>query len=143
MAPEVYTHQQYDAKADVFSFGVTLCELLTGELPYKDILKPEDAADAALKYTRRPDPPKRGPQELIALMEECWSHNPLARPTFEKIRVSVLVASWFHAWEVRCSLLAGLWYLGPTIQVSGLGTSYAASRSQATLCAWIAETPCN
>jgi serine/threonine protein kinase len=99
MAPEVYLHQQYDAKADVFSYGITLCEILTGKQPLHDILDPEDAADAALKYGRRPDTPKRGPQELIALMEECWSHNPLARPTFEKIRVSVLVVPWLHEWK--------------------------------------------
>ncbi|KAJ0947639.1 putative dual-specificity kinase TKL-Pl-4 family [Helianthus annuus] len=32
MAPEIIEHKPYDHKADVFSFGVVLWELLTGKL---------------------------------------------------------------------------------------------------------------
>jgi serine/threonine protein kinase len=32
MAPEVIEHKPYDSKADVFSFGVVLWELLTGKV---------------------------------------------------------------------------------------------------------------
>ncbi|XP_008221196.1 PREDICTED: serine/threonine-protein kinase STY46-like isoform X3 [Prunus mume] len=37
MAPEVIEHKPYDHKADVFSFGVVLWELLTGKLPYENL----------------------------------------------------------------------------------------------------------
>ncbi len=40
MAPEVYSSMNYTAKADVFSFGIILWELLTNQLPnrtYKDV----------------------------------------------------------------------------------------------------------
>ncbi|CAI9765429.1 unnamed protein product [Fraxinus pennsylvanica] len=43
MAPEVIEHKTYDHKADVFSFGVVLWELLTGKLPY-EYLTPLQAA---------------------------------------------------------------------------------------------------
>ncbi|KAL6546144.1 Serine/threonine-protein kinase sty46 [Orobanche gracilis] len=43
MAPEVIEHKSYDHKADVFSFGVVLWELLTGKIPY-EYLTPLQAA---------------------------------------------------------------------------------------------------
>lgn len=37
MAPEIIEHKPYDKKADVFSFGIVLWELLTGKVPYADM----------------------------------------------------------------------------------------------------------
>ncbi|KAG6388486.1 hypothetical protein SASPL_149914 [Salvia splendens] len=37
MAPEVIEHKPYSHKADVFSFGVMLWELLTGKVPYAQL----------------------------------------------------------------------------------------------------------
>jgi len=37
MAPEIIEHKPYDKKADIFSFGVVLWELLTGKIPYADM----------------------------------------------------------------------------------------------------------
>lgn len=37
MAPEVIEHKPYGEKADVFSFGILLWELLTARVPYEDM----------------------------------------------------------------------------------------------------------
>jgi serine/threonine protein kinase len=48
MAPEVIEHLPYDHRADVFSFGIVLWELLTGKLPYED-MTPLQAAVAVVQ----------------------------------------------------------------------------------------------
>lgn len=47
MAPEVIEHKPYNQKADVFSFGIIIWELLTRKLPYED-LSPLQAAIAVV-----------------------------------------------------------------------------------------------
>ena len=37
MAPEVIEHHPYREKADVFSFSITLWELLTARVPYSEM----------------------------------------------------------------------------------------------------------
>ena len=37
MAPEMIRHEMYDTRADVYSFGVLLAEVLAQKLPYADL----------------------------------------------------------------------------------------------------------
>ncbi|EGZ05702.1 hypothetical protein PHYSODRAFT_532919 [Phytophthora sojae] len=48
MAPEVMMGEKYDAKADIFSFGVVLSELDTHCLPYDNARKKTNKSDAAI-----------------------------------------------------------------------------------------------
>ncbi|MFS8016687.1 putative dual-specificity kinase TKL-Pl-4 family [Helianthus anomalus] len=84
MAPEVIEHRPYDHKADVFSFGVVLWELLTGEVPYK-CLSPLQAAVGVVQQGLRPPIPKHTHPKLIELLESCWQQNPTLRPNFTDI----------------------------------------------------------
>lgn len=84
MAPEVIEHRPYDHRADVFSFGITLWELLTGKLPYSD-LTPLQAAVGVVQKGLRPPIPKGTHPKLAQLMERCWHTNPSERPEFSEI----------------------------------------------------------
>ncbi|TYJ10108.1 hypothetical protein E1A91_A11G185800v1 [Gossypium mustelinum] len=84
MAPEVIKHKPYDHKADVFSFGISLWEILTGELPY-GLLTPLQAAVAVVQKNLRPTIPKHTHPRLRELLERCWLQDPSQRPNFSEI----------------------------------------------------------
>ncbi|XP_028768091.1 serine/threonine-protein kinase STY46-like isoform X2 [Neltuma alba] len=81
MAPEVIEHKPYDQKADVFSFGVVLWELLTGKLPY-EYLTPLQAAIGVVQKGLRPTIPKNTHPKFVELLERCWRQDPTLRPDF-------------------------------------------------------------
>ncbi|XP_074572426.1 serine/threonine-protein kinase STY46-like [Curcuma longa] len=84
MAPEVIEHKPYDHKADVFSFGIVLWELLTAKLPY-EYLTPLQAAVGVVQKGLRPTIPKDAHPKLAELLEKCWKQNPVERPDFSEI----------------------------------------------------------
>ncbi|KAL5713939.1 non-specific serine/threonine protein kinase [Ranunculus cassubicifolius] len=84
MAPEVIEHRPYDHKADVFSFGVVLWELLTGKIPY-DHLTPLQAAVGVVQKGLRPTVPKETDPKIAELLERCWQQDPVLRPDFSEI----------------------------------------------------------
>ncbi|XP_050728348.1 serine/threonine-protein kinase TNNI3K-like isoform X2 [Eriocheir sinensis] len=85
MAPEVFTQcTWYSIKADVFSFGLCLWELLASELPFAHLKPAAAAADMAYKHSR-PPLDLSFPMEVSVLLEKSWSKIPEERPDFEQI----------------------------------------------------------
>ena len=76
--------QSYNQKVDVYSFGITLWEMLTGKLPFKGIGR-QEFMDEVVAKGFRPAVPKSLPLVLGNLLRDCWDANSLKRPSFENI----------------------------------------------------------
>ena len=74
---------------DVYSFGILLWAVVTGEQPYADVENMFQLAMQVTQKGRRPTIPSDCPARLAALMTACWHQKPLRRPTFQ---VSVVVS---------------------------------------------------
>ncbi len=77
-APEVLLGQKATLKADVFSYGVLLYQMLTGEPPVRGMLSPLVA-------------PRDCPPGVAALQQRCLDPDPQQRPSAGEI-VAVLSA---------------------------------------------------
>lgn len=84
MAPEVIEHKPYDHKADVFSYGIVLWELMTGKLPY-EYMTPLQAAVGVVQKGLRPTIPKNTHPKMAELLERLWEKDPTLRPDFSEI----------------------------------------------------------
>ncbi|XP_050301341.1 mitogen-activated protein kinase kinase kinase 11 isoform X2 [Anthonomus grandis grandis] len=84
MAPEVIRDSTFSKASDIWSYGVLLWELLTGEVPYKGIDTLAVAYGVACNKLTLPIP-TTCPQPWRELMEKCWQSDPHDRPSFEQI----------------------------------------------------------
>lgn len=84
MAPEVIKNSTFSKASDVWSYGVVLWELLTGETPYKNIEPLSIAYGVAVNRLTLPIP-KTCPLPWRKLMEDCWASDSHSRPSFEMI----------------------------------------------------------
>ncbi|KAE8661254.1 Kinase superfamily protein with octicosapeptide/Phox/Bem1p domain, putative isoform 2 [Hibiscus syriacus] len=86
MAPELLNggSNKVSEKVDVFSFGIVLWEIFTGEEPYANIHYGA-IIGGIVSNTLRPTIPSFCDPEWRKLMEQCWSPNPAARPSFTEI----------------------------------------------------------
>uniref|UniRef100_A0A672JM06 Mitogen-activated protein kinase kinase kinase n=1 Tax=Salarias fasciatus TaxID=181472 RepID=A0A672JM06_SALFA len=84
MAPEVIRSSTFSKGSDVWSYGVLLWELLTGEVPFRGIDGLAVAYGVAMNKLALPIP-STCPEPFARLMEDCWSSDPHCRPHFTTV----------------------------------------------------------
>ncbi|XP_049724147.1 mitogen-activated protein kinase kinase kinase 21 [Elephas maximus indicus] len=84
MAPEVIKSSLFSKGSDIWSYGVLLWELLTGEAPYRGIDGLAVAYGVAVNKLTLPIP-STCPEPFAKLMKECWEQDPHIRPSFALI----------------------------------------------------------
>ncbi|CAK7355849.1 unnamed protein product [Dovyalis caffra] len=94
MAPELLngSSSKVSEKVDVFSFGIVLWEILTGEEPYAN-MHYGAIIGGIVNNSLRPHVPSSCDPEWRLLMEQCWAPDPLARPSFTEIARRLRVMS--------------------------------------------------
>lgn len=84
MSPESMDSRLWSEKSDVWSFAVTMWEIFTyGEVPFGQFIN----KDVQLKVRGglRLKQPDDCPDEMYALMIQCWDQNYITRPPFQKV----------------------------------------------------------
>nr|XP_056708494.1 mitogen-activated protein kinase kinase kinase 21 [Euleptes europaea] len=84
MAPEVIKSSMFSKGSDIWSYGVLLWELLTGEVPYRGIDGLAVAYGVAVNKLTLPIP-STCPEPFAKLMKDCWAQDPHIRPSFALI----------------------------------------------------------
>jgi len=91
MAPELYTQEEeiakknYPLKADVYSYGITCGEILTGKIPFPHTEYKRSELLDVIKRGERPPLPDDCPTLLANLITRCWDTDPCNRPGFLQV----------------------------------------------------------
>jgi serine/threonine protein kinase len=88
MAPEVLNGKSYDEKADVFSFGIILCELISRlEADPDELPRRKDYGLDEVKFRTLPSVVESRPSEdFLSLAFRCCQILPVERPDFSELR---------------------------------------------------------
>ena len=88
-APEILKGKPYNGKADVYSFGIIMYEIVTDSPPYpllaKGKMTPLQLAKKVTNENYRPKFTTRVKKPIQKLIEKCWSKDQKERPTFDEL----------------------------------------------------------
>ena len=84
MAPEVFRHEEYSEKVDVYSFAMVTYNMLHGAAPWAH-LNGVAAAKAAALDLDRPPVPRHWDARLASILKDAWAADADARPSFAQV----------------------------------------------------------
>ncbi|KAG6126001.1 Serine/threonine-protein kinase [Claviceps purpurea] len=84
MAPEILRYERYDAKADLWSVGTVLYEMVTGRPPFRarnhvELLRKIEAAEDVIKFPKE----VLATSEIKSLIRSLLKRSPVERLSFE------------------------------------------------------------
>lgn len=84
MAPEVFNGNPHTQESDVYSFGILMFEVITGQQAFRDF---KSSMHLAIKVIdgERPKSDIPIPPNFQALLEACWHKEPRKRPSFKTL----------------------------------------------------------
>eukprot|EP01119_Soliformovum_irregulare_P003807 TRINITY_DN14869_c0_g1_i1.p1 TRINITY_DN14869_c0_g1~~TRINITY_DN14869_c0_g1_i1.p1 ORF type:complete len:724 (-),score=103.23 TRINITY_DN14869_c0_g1_i1:43-2214(-) len=83
-APEVIRRQHYSEKADIYSLGMVMWELVTRQDPFKG-MEAFHVVFAVGNHGLRPEIPGSIPDVMRELITDCWQEEDHLRPTVEQV----------------------------------------------------------
>ena len=89
MAPEIIMVptepeiKPYTTAIDVYSFAIILWEIFAREVPYKNM--PQFGIIGQVKLGTRPEIDLSWDFNFVRLMQQCWNHDPEARPNMSDV----------------------------------------------------------
>ncbi|XP_069970757.1 mitogen-activated protein kinase kinase kinase 12 isoform X4 [Penaeus vannamei] len=92
MAPEVIRNEPCNEKVDIWSFGVVLWELLTCEIPYRDVDNSAIIYGVGSSSLHLPIP-STCPDGFRLIVQMCWNTKPRNRPSFKYILMHLDIAA--------------------------------------------------
>jgi len=84
IAPEVISRKEYTFKSDIYSIGMLMWEISSGQPPFSIY---EHDLDFAMNIINgmRPKIVPGTPLEYISLLKQCWDADPLKRPDINSL----------------------------------------------------------
>jgi len=74
----------YPMKVDLFSFGMTLLELITSKIPFEEYSEEATIARQIMDGIR-PKIPEDTPSQYSGIIKRCWEQDPTKRPSFDEL----------------------------------------------------------
>ena len=105
LSPEQVSCEKVDPRADLFAFGITLYEILTGKKPFfetqsESVYSRIKKGDFIPPENIRPDIPPL----LIKVIESCLQVNPLRRPASASVLAGTLTEFLVHHYSLAFEL---------------------------------------
>ncbi|CAI2166994.1 16608_t:CDS:2 [Funneliformis geosporum] len=89
IAPEVLRGKPYTQASDIYSIGIVMCELSTGEIPFKDESNDTNLA-IRICQGERPKLNENVSRVYNDVIKMCWTSDPSARPRIRELENIVL-----------------------------------------------------
>ncbi|RGB25127.1 kinase-like domain-containing protein [Rhizophagus diaphanus] len=95
VAPEILNKEQHiKAASDVYSFGMVMIELSSGQPPFGDCAHNEQLVIKILRSEARPKCAKGTPECYLNMVNKCLDANPDERPTI--IEINSQINNWLN-----------------------------------------------